>query len=453
MKYYQLLNIFGLTHLFIILFLFLLNLNNAFATICTESSRTCTEGPADKIISGTLIHKDCWNYAINYQCYDEGNFTDNCDGIKQIPGCSQLSSSCQSHLADGACSTYLNHHVCGAVISNPSSLNLTLVTQDQHIITEILDDSSCDNYAQNADCTLSRDSICVDGAQTRIINGLAIARDCWSYQKQYTCRGGFVDQCAQYEDDCQLQNHNCLSSDNTGHCTYNTNTYLCQSPATETTISCGSQDYITYPKNQDFGKAAANLALLQGAAKELKKDTMTTFSGSGSKCSKALISFNDCCKQSGWGTDLSLASCSPEEKNLAVSRSNSMCVYVGSYCSNKERITGLCLSMKETYCCFGSKLSRIVNEQGRPQIGMNFGSAESPNCSGILITDLQKIDFSKVDFRELFNDFLTKTALPDAQATGSRVSSTVQDYYKQPQTMGQSQRQNQGQGHNQSQNH
>ncbi len=447
-RHCQLLGIFYLAHLFIAFFF--ISLNDAFALTCVESSRTCTERSEDRIISGTLIHKDCWNYAINYQCYDEGNFTDNCAAIKQISGCSQLSSNCQSHLADGACSTYLNQHVCSAEIPNPSNLNLTLVTQDQHIITEILNDSECRNYANDANCRLSTDSICTEGAQTRIINGMAIARDCWSYQKQYTCRGGFVDQCSEYEDNnCQLQNHSCIAHDTNGACTYATNTYQCQSPATETNVSCGSQDYITFNKDQNFGKAAASLGLLKEAASQLNKDNMTTFSGNGNKCSKSAVSFNNCCSQSGWGNDLSLAECSSEEQNLAVLRGNNRCVYVGSYCAKK--VTGLCLSTKETYCCFNSKLSRIVNEQGRSQIGMDFGSAKNPNCAGILINDLQRIDFSKVDFSELFADFTNNTQIPDSQLNSDRVSSTVQEHYRQSQNQDDNLGQNQGKSQKKSQ--
>jgi conjugal transfer mating pair stabilization protein TraN len=288
---------------------------------------------------------------------------------------------------------------------------------------------------------------------------MIISRDCWAYQKQYTCKGGFINQCTDYQDNCQLQNQNCLSRDNNGVCTYNTNTYQCQSLATQTNVSCGSQDYITFNQDHNFGRAAASLGLLQGAAKEFNKDNMTTFSGSGSKCSKSAVSFNNCCSQSGWGNDLSLASCSSAEENLAVLRSNQRCVYVGSYCAKK--VAGLCLSTKESYCCFNSKLSRIVNEQGRSQIGMDFGSAKNPNCAGILINDLQQIDFSKVDFSELFADFTNNTQIPDSQVNSDRVSSTVQEHYRQSQSqddnLGQNQgksqkkRQSKGQGKTQSQ--
>ena len=445
MKHYQLLNIFYLIQLFIILFF--VNLNNAFAITCVENSRTCIEGAENRIISGTSIHKDCWNYTINYQCYEENNFTDNCAAIKQIPDCSQLSSNCQSHLADGACLSYLNQHVCSTEISNPSNLNLSLVNQDQHIITEILNDSECRHYASDSNCRLSTDSVCIEGPQSRLINGMTISRDCWAYQKQYNCKGGFINQCTDYQDNCQLQNQDCLSRDNNGVCTYNTNTYQCQSPATQTNVSCGSQDYITFNQDHNFGRAAASLGLLQGAAKEFNKDNMTTFSGSGSKCSKSAVSFNNCCSQSGWGNDLSLASCSSAEENLAVLRNNQRCVYVGSYCAKK--VAGLCLSTKESYCCFNSKLSRIVNEQGRSQIGMDFGSAKSPNCAGILINDLQRIDFSMVDFSELFADFNANTPIPNNQVNSDRVSSTVQEYYQQSQNQGQNQNQGQSQVQNQ----
>lgn len=62
--------------------------------------------------------------------------------------------------------------------------------------------------------------------------------------------------------------------------------------------------------------------------------------------------------------------------------------YVGSYC--KTKVLGQCIEEREAYCCFNS-LSRIIQEQVRPQLGQNFGSAESPQCQGIPLADIGKL--------------------------------------------------------------
>ena len=60
----------------------------------------------------------------------------------------------------------------------------------------------------------------------------------------------------------------------------------------------------------------------------------------------------------------------------------------------------MCIKKAQSYCCFGSMLSRIIQEQGRNQIGLNLGSAESPNCRGLTVEEMQRLDFTQIDFTE-----------------------------------------------------
>ena len=56
----------------------------------------------------------------------------------------------------------------------------------------------------------------------------------------------------------------------------------------------------------------------------------------------------------------------------------------------------------QSYCCFNSRLSRILNEQGRAQIGRGWGSATRPDCGGFTLDQLQTLDFSRMDLSEFF---------------------------------------------------
>lgn len=38
---------------------------------------------------------------------------------------------------------------------------------------------------------------------------------------------------------------------------------------------------------------------------------------------------------------------------------------------------GICLTKRDVYCCFQSKISRILQEQGRPQLGKTWGRPRS----------------------------------------------------------------------------
>src|SRR3546814_11773535 len=63
--------------------------------------------------------------------------------------------------------------------------------------------------------------------------------------------------------------------------------------------------------------------------------------------------------------------CSNEEKQLDVKDRLGLCVSIGSYCSSS--FLGVCQTKRKAYCCFESKLTRILQEPGRPQINKPWG--------------------------------------------------------------------------------
>jgi conjugal transfer mating pair stabilization protein TraN len=122
-------------------------------------------------------------------------------------------------------------------------------------------------------------------------------------------------------------------------------------------------------------------------------------------------------------------SCSTDEQKLSMKRGQGLCHKVGTYCSNK--IMGSCESTKEAWCCFPSKLGRIINEQGRPQIGKNWGSASKPDCSGFTLEQLTLLRFDQMDFSEFYSSILpnVKDATAATQRLTARTAQPVQNYY------------------------
>ena len=90
--------------------------------------------------------------------------------------------------------------------------------------------------------------------------------------------------------------------------------------------------------------------------------------------------------------------CEQKEFELQAKREIKTCTHVGSYCASK--VLGSCIEKRESYCCFNSPLSRILQEQVRPQLGRGWGTPENPECGPILAEDLQNVDFDKVDLSE-----------------------------------------------------
>jgi conjugal transfer mating pair stabilization protein TraN len=50
--------------------------------------------------------------------------------------------------------------------------------------------------------------------------------------------------------------------------------------------------------------------------------------------------------------------------------------------------------------CFTSPLSRIIQEQVRPQLGLGWGSAISPNSAGLTASQLNQVDCSQINLDE-----------------------------------------------------
>ena len=87
------------------------------------------------------------------------------------------------------------------------------------------------------------------------------------------------------------------------------------------------------------------------------------------------------------------------------------CVYVGTYCA--EKVLGVCLRKKSNFCCFGTKLARVIHEQGRLQLRMTFGDAEHPQCRGFTLEELTRLDFDKIDLSELLSDLYSRFKSPN----------------------------------------
>jgi conjugal transfer mating pair stabilization protein TraN len=98
--------------------------------------------------------------------------------------------------------------------------------------------------------------------------------------------------------------------------------------------------------------------------------------------------------------------CDQQDMETAMLRSSGMCHEVGSYCATS--FLGICLQKAHGHCCFNTKLGRIIQEQGRPQLksfnGVGWGSPEKPMCRGFTPEEFQALDFSKMDLSEYYAD-------------------------------------------------
>ena len=89
----------------------------------------------------------------------------------------------------------------------------------------------------------------------------------------------------------------------------------------------------------------------------------------------------------------SLVACDQNEQMLAMHKGANLSVYESSACSSS--FLGRCIGHTDTYCSFNSVLAKIVNTQGKPQLGLDV-----TDCTGFTIPQLGMLDFGKIDFSE-----------------------------------------------------
>jgi conjugal transfer mating pair stabilization protein TraN len=251
-----------------------------------------------------------------------------------------------------------------------------------------------------------------------------INRPCWSEKISYQCTSKPKAGCAHLtKQNCRLVDSECEHRIGSICLRWKRN-FTCPITKKErnysladSSIYClgGNCHTPTIEENQDFSNVAY-LAAINEAQKDCDKESngickkpITVFAGEANGCDKAIVGFINCCSANkGWGKDIKLSSCSPEEKGLALKRGKGLCHMVGTYCERRESITKTCLVKRTNFCCFNSKLARIFHEQGRSQLNIDWGSSEFPNCRPLTLEELTKLDYSKFDMEELFGAMLAK---------------------------------------------
>ncbi|WP_420914406.1 type-F conjugative transfer system mating-pair stabilization protein TraN [Citrobacter farmeri] len=274
-------------------------------------------------------------------------------------------------------------------------------------------------------------SQCVEpgGTRTIVVGGqtLSMYQSCWKWKDTYLTQVETEGTCGEYMKDkaCTVTRSQCADTVD-GFCVSQQVTYSCERKKTGNGQICGGEFFCkdgscaqgqTGTSNM-FGQAVSALAAVAAAGKdvaELNGENVRAFTGEAKSCKKMAVGFNNCCKDSGWGQDVGLSSCSSDEKALGKAKDKKLTVYVGEYCS--KDVLGVCLEKKRGYCQFDSKLARIVQEQGRrDQLGISFGKGKSPDCRGITVDELQSLDFGVMNFSDFYSDLDAGSDIPEDQA-------------------------------------
>ena len=309
------------------------------------------------------------------------------------------------------------------------------------VVTERRDESMCSAATANQTCDLTSET-CVDpDPTTRTINGVDVTRSCWNWERTYSCtRTSQASDCSDLEGNrqCTFLRNDCLDDPQSGPCQVSQKVYQCPVPTAPAQggkqYVCGGDVYclngdcetIDRQPSTEFKDALVALHALGDAGSQFDPNNLTVFSGDRETCSHKLFGLSNCC--SGKGVPLLTPwLCSSAEQELDKKDDKGLCHKLGSYCSSK--ILGICTTTKDAYCCFGSKLSRILQEQGRAQIGKPWGKPKDEQCKGFTIAEFQQLDLSRMDFSEVYAEFMEAAKLPDEVSTMTDIQSKVQGYY------------------------
>ena len=331
-------------------------------------------------------------------------------------------------------------YTCSAPVSGSTPVRVT----SRQVVTTSKDESQCASLAADTNCTNPVETCTESDPVTRTIDGYAVTQPCWAWRRDYQCnRFTPAQDCTTLEQTpgCNLEQEYCLTDETP--CRTFERVYDCpvpEQPQDPNQFICdgdvycidGSCETIERQPNTEFKDAVVALNAMDQARREFDPDNLTLFKGTRESCASKVFGILNCCKGKGFplipGIQLLVAlGCSREEMLLHQKDAQGLCAYVGTYCSSS--FLGVCLTKRKVYCCFESKLSRILQEQGRAQLPKPWASPKTEQCAGFTIDEFARLDLSRMDFSEVYAEFTDAARLPDELQAATDIQQKIEDYY------------------------
>lgn len=261
-----------------------------------------------------------------------------------------------------------------------------------------------------------------------------ITRDHFDEHYQYACFKASPKSCASLRGRGCYQVKSVCKQKMGNQCVLWEQTYSCKSNGKQTSKSqvstngdnpfclTGNCADTSYEANNEMMTVMSQMAVLREAQNDLR-DYKSIFKGTNRWCTRNCLNFRDCCGSGkGWGVSVGLSNCDKHELELRTLRDKNRCVMVGTYCAERDKVFRTCLRKRTTFCCFGTKLARLIQQSGRGQIGRSWGSPEYPDCNGLSPEELSRMDFSTIDFTELFEDIKSNMVPKNQKQSLAQVS-------------------------------
>lgn len=409
---------------------------------CTKIDRVCTAGPETRVINGLSVYKDCWAYEDKYMCASGQPAVSTCGPYVNDSKCSLKSSTCINVLPGGQCGSTEKTYKCE-------------VTPATTTTTEVCDTMSCD---ANGVCIKIKDSADRDFGTTAA--SMEIARQIGTYidPNSITAFNGEASMCSKGN----LGISSCCDSKGGGQA--NSSLALSMLP----NLGAGAKEVVDVGSSYVYDSLASDSSLKQGVgamvsqvnnwfssspdAEFFNGSFDPSFSYMGFTASFGAAEAGNIAQMTLGGTDIFISfnpymllasvaiqwvtSCDQSDMLTGMRKGQRLCHHVGTYCSQK--FFGACIKEYEGHCCYNSRLARIVQEQGRPQIGKSWGTPEAPQCGGFTAGELSQLDFSRMDLSEFVAEIQQKAinTVPGTTRAASNVANKVNNYFNNSQATG-----------------
>jgi hypothetical protein len=309
-------------------------------------------------------------------------------------------------------------------------------------------------------CKISSKS-CND-TQGRIVDGVFVQLPCWEYNYNRACEYPSKNDCQLFEHCYALGDRQCLLKDHLGFCVNMQKEFSCKSWEIENReqqmvrvgleakegrdglickgMPCMDGNCVdkSYESNGQMMDSLSKLAVASKLAPD-KNGNISLFAGSSQYCEKKPIGYSNCCRDDlgGWGHDILGAKCTKDELQLMHNRQQNLCVYVGKSSSKKLGVT---TNIRHNYCCFGSVLNKVVQIGARGQLGRNFGTSNHPDCSGLTLEQIMRINWENLDLSEVIDDLRKKLlqnrknpSTNELETLANRAKSKLNSHFNQQQ--------------------
>ena len=381
-------------------------------SICRKTSEVCTQPGGTKIVNGVPVTKDCWASAITYTCGSgsgEAVTDDGCEGLERREDCKLTESKCLGRDESGNCTMLTKTFVCGGG------------TQ------EIVTGKDCDGELCIAGiCEPSKPETSED-----FLEGIAV----WEILRQAgiygEVEGDMIFKGTDSGCTVKMMGFSCCRNDVEGTAGSMSNSAL--SIGLEVGLDAGTElikwlgsPYV-YDILNSFESTQGVLQALYGSAGSGVYSPSFSYYGVSVGISSAgslTLEFSPTAFLASIALEMAAEyfSCTDEDRMHALRKSRGLCHYVGSFC-DKESGAG-CLEKRETWVCFNSKLARTVQEEGRKQLGIGWGTPERPVTRGFTLEEFQSLDFTKMDLRPVVAE-IAEQSMKDGTLAGNKVNTAA----------------------------